>query len=68
MLTGFSSCPQGVCCGPCKHKTAVANKFGMAESTVIPTMDPKARGLFYFLATGLLLPVTIIMIIYLLLS
>ena len=56
MVTGFCSCPVGVCCGPCKHKFAVSNKYKLAESCVIPTMDPKSRSLFYFLATGNQLP------------
>ena len=56
MITGFCSCPCGVCCSPCKHKSAVAYKFGIAEFSVIPTMDPKSRALFYYLGTGKQLP------------
>ena len=56
MVKGFCSCPVGISCGPYKHKFAVSKKFKIAESSVIPTMDPRSRSLFYFLATGTKLP------------
>ena len=56
MATGFCSCPSGRCCGPCKHKFAIAKYYKVAGFSVVPTMDPKARALFYYLGTGISLP------------
>ena len=37
MATGFCSCPSGRCCGPCKHKFAIAKYYKVAGFSVVPT-------------------------------
>lgn len=50
MNSGFCECKAGVNCGPCKHKKAITKYKGLAEFTVLPECDAKARALYHYIA------------------
>jgi hypothetical protein len=52
MKTGYCSCPKGVNCAPCKHKSSVSINFDTAEFSVVPTNDPRQCALYHYIATG----------------
>jgi len=52
MLIDHCSCEMGKTGGPCKHQCAVSKAFSLRSSNFLPTMDPKARQDFYYVATG----------------
>ena len=56
MMSGYCSCPMGINCAPCKHKSAVAKHFKIALFSVAPSMDPKMRAMYHFIALGKVLP------------
>ena len=55
-MSGYCSCPMGINCAPCKHKSAVAKHFKIALFSVAPSMDPKMRAMYHFIALGKVLP------------
>ena len=54
MFTGSCECKAGANCGPCKHKKAIATHKGVAEFSVLPEFDAKARGLYHYIAEATL--------------
>ena len=56
MKSGFCTCGKGVNFAPCKHKSAVASLYNIAEFSVAPIDDPCARALYHYIATGTTLP------------
>ena len=50
MKSGFCSCPVGITCAPCKHKSSISKFYGVAEFSVVPQTDPCQRALYHFLA------------------
>ena len=53
MLSGFCECKAGANCGPCKHKDAVSKFFKIAEFSVLPNSDKNIRGLYHYIADGI---------------
>ena len=56
MKTGFCTCPVGVNCAPCKHKSSVSTLYNIAEFSVAPDTDPYQRALYHYIAMGSTLP------------
>ena len=56
MFTSFCDCKKGRNSGPCSHKSAVAQHFGVSGFSVIPETDPKMRALWHFIGFGTVLP------------
>ena len=56
MKSGFCTCGKGVNFAPCKHKSAVASLYNIAEFSVAPFEDLCARALYHYIATGTTLP------------
>ena len=52
LLSGYCSCPVGVTCAPCKHKSAVTKLTGRAEFTETPKNDPCQRAMYHYIAWG----------------
>ena len=56
MDLGLCECPMGMLRGPCKHKHAVAKKFPVISSDVIPSSDSNSdsalRAFYHFIGTG----------------
>ena len=46
----------GINCAQCKHKSAVAKHFKIALFSVAPSMDPKMRAMYHFIALEKVLP------------
>ncbi|XP_041479165.1 uncharacterized protein LOC121426833 isoform X1 [Lytechinus variegatus] len=49
---GTCTCPIGITGGPCKHQSAVMNKFNIESTNFLPTCSPNLRKMYYFIATG----------------
>ena len=52
MKSGACTCPKGINCAPCHHKSAVAKDFNTAEFSVVPTHDPCQQAMYHYIATG----------------
>ena len=52
MISGYCECIQGRNCGPCKHKFAIHNHFGVSGVSCLPQFDKAARAEWHFVATG----------------
>ena len=56
MFTSFCDCKKGRNSGPCSHKSAIAQLFGVFGFSVIPETDPKMKALWLFIGFGTVLP------------
>ena len=52
MFSGFCECSRGKNCGPCDHKSSVANHFKDCGFSVIPESDPHMRAMWHYIAFG----------------
>ena len=52
MKSGACTCPKGINCAPCHHKSAVAKDFNTAEFSVVPAHDPCQQAMYHYIATG----------------
>ena len=39
-------------CGPCVHKSAVAKYHNVSGFSVLPSMDPRSKALYHYIADG----------------
>ena len=53
--SNYCECVMGQLHGPCKHKQSISHHFGIAEFSVLPTADNKARAMYHYIATGVIL-------------
>ena len=53
MVSGFCECKAGKKCDPCKHKDAISKFFKVAEFSVLPDADTNIRGLYHYIAEGI---------------
>ena len=56
MEDGYCSCPRGVTCGPCHHKSAVMQHYQVAGQSVLPYNDPESRAAYHIIGTGEAMP------------